>query len=313
VSEALLDPEEMEAIQAAIRETAPRRGSSGSSRDPEPTRLALIADDRVAESARPVILGLATRTARAAARSLRPHVPGTWQLDVVGAEILDGPTVKEELRGGWIAGLQSSNGDELVVAAHGGVIDLAAAARCGAAAPAADSNRPPSPVSLRLFQPAGKAVLDSITAAWREVFPSELSASSDIAIVSRLIEARSVVRVVMTFSGTASGRIQVYARPDILVPRPTELAAFKATAQRIANALANVPVDIVVELGTLRMRLKELRKLDKGATYTLNGFVDSRVPVYCAGVLKAWARPVVCRGVLAVQIESVVHGQGTRS
>jgi Type III flagellar switch regulator (C-ring) FliN C-term len=45
----------------------------------------------------------------------------------------------------------------------------------------------------------------------------------------------------------------------------------------------------------------------------LRGFVDSRVPVYCEGVLKAWARPVVCRGVLAVQIESIVHGQGTKS
>ena len=31
------------------------------------------------------------------------------------------------------------------------------------------------------------------------------------------------------------------------------------------------------------------------------------------GVLKAWARPIVTRGVLAVQIETVVHGQGTKS
>src|SRR5207237_309257 len=147
------------------------------------------------------------------------------------------------------------------------------------------------PVSLRLFQPAGRALLEGISQAWREVFPSDLSASSDLAIVSRVIEARSVVRVVMTFSGTASGRIQIYARPEMLVKRPTELAAFKATAQRIANALANVPVDVVVELGTLRMRLREMKKLDKGSTFTLQGFVDSRVPVYCAGVLKAWARP----------------------
>jgi hypothetical protein len=35
--------------------------------------------------------------------------------------------------------------------------------------------------------------------------------------------------------------------------------------------------------------------------------------VYCGGALKAWAKPVVCRGVLAVQIESVIHDQGIKS
>ncbi|MEO8698630.1 MAG: FliM/FliN family flagellar motor switch protein [Kofleriaceae bacterium] len=312
MSDALLDPQEMEAIQAAIRETAPRR-SQTAALPHEPTRLALIADDRVAEVARPVLIGLATRTARLAARGLKSHLPGSWQLDVIGAEILDGPAAKEELRGGWIAGMTAGDTAELVVAAHGGVIDLAAARRCGAETPTTDANRVPSAVSLRLFQPTGKSLLDAIVAGWREVFPSELTVSTDIALVSRLIEARSVVRVALVFSGSVSGRVQIYARPEVLVARPSALAAFKANALRIASALANVPVEIVVELGTLRMQLRELGKLDKGATFTLQGFVDSRVPVYCEGVLKAWARPVVCRGVLAVQIEQVVHGQGTRS
>lgn len=140
-----------------------------------------------------------------------------------------------------------------------------------------------------------------------------MAASADLGIVSRLIEARSVVRLVLTFSGAMSGRVSVYVRPEVLVQRPVALAAFKADALRIAGALANVPVEVVVELGTLRLRLRELRKITPGQTYTLQGFVDSRVPVYCGGVLKAWARPIVCRGVLAVQIEAVVHGQGMKS
>ena len=61
------------------------------------------------------------------------------------------------------------------------------------------------------------------------------------------------------------------------------------------------------------MSLSELRRLEQGATFALQGFVDSRVPVYCGGALKAWAKPVVCRGVLAVQIESVIHDQGIKS
>jgi hypothetical protein len=34
--------------------------------------------------------------------------------------------------------------------------------------------------------------------------------------------------------------------------------------------------------------------------------------VYCGGVLKAWAKPVACRGVLAIEIASVVHDQGSK-
>jgi hypothetical protein len=314
VSEAVLEPEEMQALQAAMRESAPKRAAVAAP-DPEASRLALIADDRAAEIARPIMIDLATRTIRTAARLLKAHLPGAWQLDVIGAEVLDGVTVKEELRGGWIAGMRATGDDapELVVAAHGAVVDIAAARRCGAATPTSDANKAPSPVALRLFQPAGRSLLDSLAVAWREVFPSELEASSDLAIVSRIINARTVVRIALAFSGAVSGRIQLYTLPDGLVPRPSALAAFKANALRIANALANVPVEVIVELGTLRMRLRELRRMEPGATFTLQGFVDSRVPVYCGGVLKAWARPVVCRGVLAVQIESVVHGQGTRS
>jgi flagellar motor switch/type III secretory pathway protein FliN len=171
----------------------------------------------------------------------------------------------------------------------------------------------PSSVALRLFQPAGRCLQDSWSAAWKEVFSTELVASNDLGIVARVIDARTVVRVTLGFSGSLTGRVQVYARPEVLVPHPATLAAFKAGARRIASALSNVPVEVVVELGTLRMKLHELRKATPGATYTLQGFIDSRVPVYCGGVLKAWARPIVCRGVLAVQIESVVHGQGTKS
>lgn len=316
MSDSLLDPQELEAIQAAIRETAPpsRRASTGHT-GVEPTRLALIADDRAGEAARPTLIRLATHAARATMRRLKTHLPGTWQLDVIGAEIVEGSTVKEELHGGWVAGLRANDAEaaELVVAAHGGVIDLAAASRCGAATPTTDANKAPSAVSLRLFQPAGRSLLDAWMHAWHELYSSELLASNDIAIVAKVIEARTVVRVAMTFSGSVSGRIQVYARPEVLSPRPNVLAAFKATAERIASALAHVPVEVVVELGTLRMRLSELRNLEYGTRFTLQGFVDSRVPIYCEGVLKAWARPVVCRGVLAVQIESIVHGQGTRS
>lgn len=295
-----------------MRESAPRR-TGGAPVDVEPTRLALIADDRVAEIARPALISLATRAARLATKTLKSNLSGSWQLDVIGAEILDGTLAKEELRGGWVAGLAGADNAEIVISAHGGVIDLAAAKRCGAAAPTSTPDRAPSAVALRLFQPTGLLLVDTWTQAWSDAHGGKLVSSTDLAIVARLIESRSVVRVALQFGGSVTGRLAVYCRPDVLAPRPAALAAFKANSERIANALQNVPVEIVVELGTLRMRLRELRALEPGAQFTLRGFLDSRVPVYCEGVLKAWARPVVCRGVLAVQIETIVHGQGTRS
>lgn len=312
MSEATLDPEEMEAIQAAMRESAPRR-TSAPALAAEPTRLALISDDRVAEIARPALLALATRASRLATKALKPFLPGTWRLDVIGAEVLDGVMTKEEMRGGWLAGLAGADGAELTVSVHGAIIDQAAAKRCGAETPTPDADRTPSPVALRLFEPTGRAFGDMFTHAWHDQFGTKLAPSNDLGIVARLLEARSVVRVALAFGGSVAGRAAVYCRPDILAPRPAALAAFKANAERVANALATVPVEIVAELGTLQMRLRELRALAPGAQFTLRGFVDSRVPIYCEGVLKAWARPVICRGVLAVQIESVVHGQGTRS
>ena len=318
MSDSLLDPLEMEAIQAAIRETTPRRFAGAP--EHEPTRLALITDDRIAEAARPILLNLATRWIRSATRALRAHLPGNWQVDVVGAEVVDGATVKEELRGGWVAGMRASQAigesgavPELVVAAHGGVIDIASARRCGAMAPTSDTARPPSQVSLRLFQPAGRAMMESFAVAWHEVFASDLVPSADLAIVAALIGAQTAVRVALSFGGSVNGRATIYARPEALIPRPAALAAIKANARLVANALSQVPIEIVVELGTLRMPLKQLRRLEHGATFTLEGFVDSRVPVYCGGALKAWAKPVVCRGVLAVQIETVIHDQGIKS
>ena len=200
-----------------------------------------------------------------------------------------------------------------MISVHGGVIDHAVAKRCGAATSVPDPDRPPSGAALRLFAPTGRVFAADWSQAWQDTFATKLLASSDLSIVSRIIESHSIVRVALAFAGSITGRAAVYCRPEILVPRPAALAAFKANAEKIANALSNIPVELVVELGTLHMRLRELRTLEPGAQFTLRGFVDSRVPVYCEGVLKAWARPVVCRGVLAVQIESIVHGQGTRS
>lgn len=326
MSDSVLDPEELAAIAAAVREAAPaaaRRRSGGgglggrmatgtAAGGQEHARLALITDDRSADMARPMALDLASRWSKSAPRALRGYLPGTWTLDVLGAEVIEGNSAKAELRGGWIAAVANPR-SEIIVVAQGPIIDLAAARRCGAAAPTPDLARTPTALSLKLFEPVGKAIVDSFTACWHDSFDESITATKDVAVIQRLVEARSIIRATLQLSDAVGGRIVIYARPECFLKRPVPLAANKAKPDAVATALSNVTVELVVELGSLRMTLGELSDMQLGEQHTLPQFVDSRVPVFCEGVLKAWAKPVVSRGVLAIQILSIVHGQGTKS
>jgi hypothetical protein len=308
VSDAALDAAELEAIQAAIRGSVPRGGGSNAAEEVEATHLALIADDRVAQAARPVLSGVIGKWAKDAQRVLASHIPGQWRLEVVGGEVIDGPTAKEEMRGGWTCALKG--GDlELALVVHGNAIDAAVSQRCGG--PIASIGRAPSLMMLRLFKPAGQAIAASIGNKLTELLDRPIQETSDTAVIDRIIEARGVVRVAAVFGGDLGGQINIYARPETLVAPAAILPAARAEQAVIANAMANVPVEVVVELGTVQLPLSALRNLDPTITHALPGFVDSRIPLFCGGALKAWVRPVVTRGVLAVEIVAIVHDQGT--
>ncbi len=311
VSDALLDPQELEAIQDAIRETAPRRGSQP---DVEPTRLALIADDRSVEQARPLLISLATRWVRKATKALRSHLPGTWQLDVVGAEAIDGQLAKDELRGAWVGG--GAAGDaEVVLAVQGPVIDIAAARRCGAEAPTSenDAHAVRRCRSGCFSPPAARCSTAWSARVARGVRPASSSPSNaDLAIVAapdRGADRRARRR--SRSPGSVAGRVQIYARPESLLARPPRSP--RSRRRRVGRRRARQRPD------RGRRRARHPAHAAQEAAHAparldaRSQFVDSRVPVYCAGVLKAWGKPVVCRGVLAVQIITIVHGQGTKS
>jgi flagellar motor switch/type III secretory pathway protein FliN len=314
-----LDAAELEAIQAAMRGTTSARPGVSQPEDVEATQLALIADDRVAEAARPILSNAVGRWAKDALKTLVSHIPGAWRLDVVSGEVIDGPTAKEEMRGAWVCALGGpatpggEHGDhdlELVLGVQGGAIDAAVARRCGGGVADNGTGRAASQMMLRLFKPAGQAIASTLAGKLKELLERPISESSDPAIVTRLVEARGVIRVAVVFGGDISGQINIYARPETLVPTPPALPAERGNAAAIANAMANVPVELVVELGSVQIPLSALRTLDPSVVHALPGFIDSRVPLYCGGALKAWVRPVVTRGVLAVEVISVVHDQG---
>jgi flagellar motor switch protein FliM len=303
VSEAALDPEELEAIQAAIRQSVPSRAPT--SNQPEATPLALIASDRDAMSARPRLLAVATPWARQLERALRTYLASDTRIEVVGAEVVHGRSLRDELRTNWRGAVRpAGKPGALVVTVGGPIIEVAAARRCGATSVGpTDATREPSQIAIRLFEPAGKACVGALGRAWRERESVELSdVTSADAAVEAILSSDAIIVVTLTVASPCSGRIKLLALPSAAAGAAPQLEATRGEAAAVGRALGHVPVEVKAVLGTIELSLAELRDLQPGATFTLPTFVDSPVPVYCGGVLKAHGKPVVSRGVIAVEI-----------
>ena len=306
MSETLLDAAELEAIQAAIRETTPRRRADVP--NPEATRVALIAGDREAEAARPVLLALVNRWLRGLTRTLRAYLPGEWRVDAASADVIDGRSAREELRPTWTAALGGTDPAAVaVLSIRGPVVELAAARRCGEDRAHADTGRTTTALAHKLFEPAGRAVVQDLAATWTEatgiaVKPGPQSEPA----LARIAEAGAVVRAAVAMSGDVTGQLVLYTLPGALLQRPDAIAAIAADRAVIAAALGGVPVELRVELGRIQLRLGQLRRMQPGETFTLPSFVDTPVPLYCGDVIKAYGRPVVSRGVLAIEVTAVV-------
>lgn len=314
MSDLPLDLAELEAIQAAIRQAAPPQVVSADQGDVSP--LPLIAAERNAQAARPRLADLTARWSRRLSRTLRAYV-GDCTVDSMGAEVLDARSLGDELRPMWI-GVVHGEGDgavAMVIAIGGELIEAAAAKRCGgnSVASAGSSGRDPSPLALRLFGPVGESTLTALDAAWLEVNSTGLKVvPTSASTVGRALGADAVLGATLNVSGGCPGRIRVFVRPELLLPAVERNAAVAAADRAVAAALGSVPVELRVELATLSIPMSELRRLGPGSQLTLPVFVDEPLPIYCGDVLKAWGRPVVSRGVLAVEIAALAVPGGGR-
>ncbi len=309
VSDSSLDQAELESIQAALRAAAPSR-SAASVENPEAQPLPLLASERDAASARPNLSELMARWTRRMTRVMRSYL-GDVELTPMGAEIVEAASLGDELRAMWTAMAATERGGHLVIGIGGDLVEAGAARRCGATA-SPGGGRAPSAIALRLFGPIGDAVMATLEPAWAELFRTPLTlVPADAAALTAALGREGVLAVTAMVTGASSGRVRVFARSDVLAPASTPNPTVAADAQAIATALGGVPVEVRVELATLRLRWSQLRALTAGSQLTLPVFVDDPLPIYCGDVLKAWGRPVVTRGVLAVEIAALhVPGGG---
>ena len=97
-----LDPNELAAIRAAIApaSTPSRQAMPEGPTDAQP--VALIADDRAAESARPNGLRIGTRWANSARAAILRLSGAKVEIDVLAADTVDASALRDELSGSWL-------------------------------------------------------------------------------------------------------------------------------------------------------------------------------------------------------------------
>ena len=79
-------------------------------------------------------------------------------------------------------------------------------------------------------------------------------------------------------------------------------AILSAADPRMAEALSEVPVEVICELGSVRLGLRRVLSLQVGQVLRLDTAVDDPVSVRVAGIKKFVGVPVISRGQLAVEV-----------
>jgi flagellar motor switch protein FliM len=107
------------------------------------------------------------------------------------------------------------------------------------------------------------------------------------------------------FDGVA-GRacIWLFASGDILESAAREKAAAEVTTgdPRMVQALSEVPLEVVAELGRVKLGLRKVLSLKVGEVLRLSTATDDPIEVRVGDVPKLTGLPVLSRGQLAVQI-----------
>jgi flagellar motor switch/type III secretory pathway protein FliN len=169
-----------------------------------------------------------------------------------------------------------------------------------------DDERQPTGASLKVFEPVGRALVDSLVVRWEAQDRCRITVDNSTEGTESqkrvLSESDVVVAVTMVVDGPVKGRMRLLAQPATMVPPPQPIEAVPAAPGAIEYALGQVELEVRVELGRARLSMADLKELRPGTVLTLGQFVDDPLPVQCAGVVKAYGRAVVSRGVLAVEI-----------
>ncbi|HKA91035.1 MAG TPA: FliM/FliN family flagellar motor switch protein [Haliangiales bacterium] len=303
-----LTPEELDAIQAAIAQSAKKPGGAQPAIDAVP--VPLIADDRAAERARPNGLRIGNRWGAVLRERLGRMTSSAIDVEVVGAETVEAGTLREEIGAGWTRCIDvPGRPSAALVLVTGPIVDALAAVVLGGRAEGGRNARRPSAASMRLFERPGGMVCDVLRTAWREEQSIDIKPATDPERVEKwrreIGDDDTIVVVTLSVGEPTAGVVRLIARPETLVVPPAPFESIPAPRGAIEEALGGVPIEVRVELGKIRLSMGELVRLAPGTLIPLHKFVDDPLPVALAGKVKAHGRALVSRGVMAVEITEV--------
>jgi flagellar motor switch protein FliM len=141
---------------------------------------------------------------------------------------------------------------------------------------------------------------------------------SEVGITLKTTSARSIpagderdaafadgLRAECAFEGIAGdARIAIAMGAEALesASKDSEEEVADSSDPRMAEALTEVPVEVIAELGRVRLGLRRVLSLEVGQVLRLATAVDDPVIVRVAGVEKFRGAPVISRGQLSVEI-----------
>ena len=167
-------------------------------------------------------------------------------------------------------------------------------------------DRSPSATAVSVFAPIGESIAEGLVAAWAVEQTCEVmlwgTSEDALEVRNELANSDVIIAITLSISGALKGQAKLFARPLTLVAPPAMIDAVPATSGAIEEALGDVPVEVVVEFGRATITMDDVAGLKVGTVIPLSHFIDDLLPVQCAGVIKALARPVVYRGVIAVKV-----------
>jgi len=307
MSEPILSAQELDAIRQTIGEGQRAQRNALPIIDASP--IALIADDRAAERARPDGLKMAQRWAPTVVRRLQRLCGAKVVAETVEAQITDGVTAKLSLVDAWTRSVVVAGKAGLgILAITGPMIEGLAARLLGSSndePPIATTDRPPSQTALRVFSPIGEALAVTLCDAWRTEQAREVVLGArglEDEWLRELGDNDLVVKLCVTLTGTNGGRLQILARPETMALPAPPVRVVLAADGAITQVLGHVPVDLRVELGRATLTMSELAMLQPGTVIAVHQARDGLLPVRIGGLQKAVGRALIVRGALAVEI-----------
>ncbi len=313
----MLDAEELAAIRGAIGQALSAAVKNVKAEQLDATPIALIADDQAGERARPDALRIAARWLPLAKTRLLRGLGTKLDLVVSSAEIINGSFLRDELATSWSRAVEVNGREGIgLIAVSGPVIESVAGRLLGSTADETGApERPPSGASLSVFARAGEMLFTALADAWREEQSVQVRLKPDTAEIEQLrrelLESDTLLVLTISVSGTTSGRIRLMTKPDMIVAPPPATRSSAPSVEVLERALGSVPVEICIDLGTTRLTMKEISELKLGSLITLHQPVDAYLPIRCGGVIKAYGKPTIYKGALAVEIPG--RDEGTNS